>query len=339
MTTTIKAGIIGATGYAGIQLYKIILQHPQAEVIAMGSREHIGDPVHNEFPELLGQCNLPFVAPTDDIFYTCDVIFFATPHGVAMKSAQQFLDKNIKVIDLGADFRIKNLQVWQDWYGMEHTSPQLVEKCVYGLPENYGNEIKNASLIANPGCYPTAITLGLTPLLKNKLIDTQTIIADCKSGVSGAGRKPQIGTLLCEASENLKAYGVNHHRHKPEIEQELSVLAQESIEITFVPHLIPMKRGMLATIYTTLTDNATTINIQELFDNYYKNNDSVHILPNETQPQTASVVGTNNCQIGLKQSGNMLIITSVIDNVIKGASGQAVQNMNIMFDLDINTGL
>jgi N-acetyl-gamma-glutamyl-phosphate reductase len=339
MTTTIKAGIIGATGYAGIQLYKIILQHPQAEVIAMGSREHIGDPACNEFPELLGQCNLPFVAPTDDIFYTCDVIFFATPHGVAMKSAQQFLDKNIKVIDLGADFRIKNLQVWQDWYGMEHTSPQLVENCVYGLPENYENEIKNASLIANPGCYPTAITLGLTPLLKNKLIDTQTIIADCKSGVSGAGRKPQIGTLLCEASENLKAYGVNHHRHKPEIEQELSMLAQESIEITFVPHLIPMKRGMLATIYTTLTDNATTINIQELFDNYYKNNDSVHILANETQPQTASVVGTNNCQIGLKQSGNMLIITSVIDNVIKGASGQAVQNMNIMFGLDVNTGL
>jgi N-acetyl-gamma-glutamyl-phosphate reductase len=204
------------------------------------------------------------------------------------------------------------------------------------LPETYEAQIKNANLIANPGCYPTTITLGLKPLLEQKLIDLNSIIADCKSGVSGAGRKPQMGTLLCEASENLKAYGVDNHRHKPEIEQELSLLAGEKIEITFVPHLIPMKRGMLATIYVNLKKDCE---VQKLFADYYKDNDFVFVLGENQQPQTASVVGTNNCQIGLKQSGNKLIITSVIDNVVKGASGQAVQNMNLMFGFDIGEGL
>jgi N-acetyl-gamma-glutamyl-phosphate reductase len=335
----IKAGIIGATGYAGIELYKILLNHKSVEVIAMGSRADANSPVSDEFPELIGKCDLDFVAPTNDIFFDCGVVFFATPHGVAMNSAKTFLDKGIKVIDLGADFRIQDLEVWSKWYGMEHTQKDLVESCVYGLPETYEAQIKNANLIANPGCYPTTITLGLKPLLEQKLIDLNSIIADCKSGVSGAGRKPQMGTLLCEASENLKAYGVDNHRHKPEIEQELSLLAGEKIEITFVPHLIPMKRGMLATIYVDLIENIDDCEVQKLFADYYKDNDFVFVLGENQQPQTASVVGTNNCQIGLKQSGNKLIITSVIDNVVKGASGQAVQNMNLMFGFDIGEGL
>ena len=331
----IKAGIIGATGYTGLELYRLLHKHQQVDIIAMSSRTS-GKMVASEFPNLIGNCDLSFVDPKDDIFYNCDIIFFATPHGVAMQSVAQFLAKGIKIIDLGADFRIQDTKVWSSWYGMEHTETTILKNCIYGLPEVYEDKIKQANIVANPGCYPTAIMLSLKPLLENNLIDTSTIIADCKSGVSGAGRGANIATLLCESSENITAYGVNHHRHKPEIEQELSLIAKENIEIIFVPHLIPMQRGMLVTIYVDLKQD---INIFDLFKNHYKNDKLVYILANEIQPQTKSVRGTNNCQIGLKKSGSKLIITTVIDNLIKGASGQAVQNMNLMFGFDKNLGL
>lgn len=332
----IKAGIIGATGYAGIELYRLLQNHTRVQVIAMGSRANDGELVSKEFPHLLGICDLKFTKPTADIFNSCDVVFFATPHGVAMNSAKSFIDKGIKVIDLGADFRITDTRVWSKWYGMEHTESTLLKNRVYGMVENYPNQIKNATLIANPGCYPTAIMLGLKPLLGHNLIDTKTIIADCKSGVSGAGRGASVGTLLCEAGENLKPYGVDNHRHKPEIEQELSIVAGEPVEIVFVPHLIPMQRGMLATIYIDLIKD---IDSEKCFVDYYAKNSSVFVLKNNLQPNTSSVVGTNNCHIGIKQSGKKLIITTVIDNLIKGAGGQAIQNMNLMFDFDINCGL
>jgi N-acetyl-gamma-glutamyl-phosphate reductase len=332
----IKVGIVGATGYTGLELVRLLHNHPSAKIIALCSRANAGKAVVEEFPSLIGYVDLNFIAPDDKTLFECDVIFFATPHGVAMNSVGQFLDKGIKIIDLGADFRIKDSVEWSKWYGMAHTQSALLESAVYGLPEVYSSQIKNAALIANPGCYPTAITLALKPLLEANAIDTKSIIADCKSGVSGAGRGANIATLFCEINESLKPYSVNQHRHKPETQQVLTDIANTEVRFIFTPHLIPMIRGMLASIYVDLTKD---INAQELFENHYQDNRFVHILPAGIYPQTKSVKGTNNCHIGIQKSNNKLIIMAVIDNVGKGASGQAIQNMNLMFRLDEGLGL
>ncbi len=332
----IKIGIIGATGYTGLELMRLLLAHPRAEMVAICSRAKAGVSVSSEFPSLLGRLDLCFIAPDDDQLLECDLIFFATPHGVAMNGVGKFLDKGIKIIDLGADFRIKDALEWSQWYAMPHTQSALLARAVYGLPEVYKSQIKTADLVANPGCYPTVITLALKPLLEAGMINTQSIIADCKSGVSGAGRGANIATLFCEVNESLKPYNVNEHRHKPETQQVLSEIAGEDVAFIFTPHLIPMTRGMLATVYVDLVRDG---DFQALFEQHYQNSAFVDILPQGAYPQTKSVRGTNHCQIALKQAGKRLIVMAVIDNVLKGASGQAVQNMNIMFDLSERLGL
>lgn len=332
----IKVGIVGATGYTGLELIRLLNNHPNAKIIALCSRVNTGKAVIEEFPSLIGYVDLDFIIPDDKTLFECDVIFFATPHGVAMNSVGQFLDKGIKIIDLSADFRIKDSSTWSKWYGIVHTQSALLKNAVYGLPEVYSSQIKNATLVANPGCYPTAIILALNPLLKANSINTKSIIADCKSGVSGAGRNSNIATLFCEVNESLKPYNVNQHRHKPEAQQVLTDIANTDVDFIFTPHLIPMTRGMLASVYVDLTKD---IDVQELFKNHYQDNRFVHVLSVGVYPQTKSVKGTNNCHIGIQKSNNKLIIMTVIDNINKGASGQAIQNMNLMFGIDEGLGL
>ena len=333
---SIKAGIIGGTGYTGLELVRLLHNHPNAKITHLCSRTNVGKAVAVEFPNLINYVDLNFIAADDNALFECDVIFFATPHGVAMNSVGKFLDKGIKIIDLSADFRIKDSVEWSKWYGIKHTQAALLQSAVYGLPEVYSSQIKNAALVANPGCYPTAITLALKPLLEANAIDTKNIIADCKSGVSGAGRAANVATLFCEVNESLKPYNTNQHRHKPETQQVLSEIAGTAVDFIFSPHLIPMSRGMLASVYVDLIKD---IDPQELFENHYQDNKFVQLLPNGIYPQTQSVKGTNNCHISIQKSGNKLIIMAVIDNLIKGASGQAVQNMNLMFDFDEGMGL
>ena len=333
---SIKAGIIGGTGYTGLELVRLLHNHPNAKITHLCSRTNVGKAVAVEFPNLINYVDLDFIAADDNALLECDVIFFATPHGVAMNSVGKFLDKGIKIIDLSADFRIKDSVEWSKWYGIKHTQAALLQSAVYGLPEVYNSQIKNAALVANPGCYPTAITLALKPLLEANAIDTKSIIADCKSGVSGAGRAANVATLFCEVNESLKPYNTNQHRHKPETQQVLSEIAGTAVDFIFSPHLIPMTRGMLASVYVDLIKD---IDPQELFENHYQDNKFVQLLPNGIYPQTQSVKGTNNCHISIQKSGNKLIIMAVIDNLIKGASGQAVQNMNLMFDFDEGMGL
>lgn len=335
----IKAGIIGGTGYTGIELLRLLYSHSQVEVVAISSRSLAGKRVDSIFPSLAGKSNLCFSLPDDPVLDECNVVFFATPHGVAMNSAGAFIEKGIKVIDLGADFRISDAKVWSSYYGMEHTQAELLSSAVYGLCENNRKVIKNAKLLANPGCYPTAVQLGLKPLLENNLIDLNNIIADCKSGVSGAGRGANQATLLCEASESFKAYGVDGHRHYPEIKQELELMAGKEVGLTFVPHLTPMIRGIHATIYVDLLDENT--DVMSLYLDAYSDESFVTILPEGTCPETRSTKGANFCQIGIQKisDSNKLVIMSVIDNLVKGASGQAIQNMNIMFGLNEDEGL
>ncbi|KAA0445828.1 MAG: N-acetyl-gamma-glutamyl-phosphate reductase, partial [Candidatus Thioglobus sp.] len=258
--------------------------------------------------------------------------------GVALEAAGEFVKKGIKVIDLGADFRLQDQQQYQNWYGIKHTQNELLAQAVYGLPEVYREQIKNANLIANPGCYPSAIILALKPLLEANAIDTKSIIADCKSGVSGAGRAANVATLFCEVNESLKPYNVNHHRHKPETEQTLSAIAGVEVDFIFTPHLVPMSRGMLACVYVDLLAD---IDAQKLFENSYTDEHFVTVLGAGSVPETRSVRGSNFCQIGVQKTADnkRLIVMSVIDNLVKGASGQAVQNMNILFGLDEKSGL
>ena len=335
----IKAGIIGGTGYTGVELLRLLHNHDGVEVVAISSRSLDGKRVDSIFPSLVGHSNLVFSLPSDNILNTCDVIFFATPHGVAMEGAGAFIDKGIKVIDLGADFRITDQTEWSKWYGMEHTQAELLDSAVYGLPETNRVQVKDAMLLANPGCYPTAVQLALKPLITNKLINLSGIVADCKSGVSGAGRAANQAMLLCETSESLKSYGVSGHRHYPEIKQALEILAGEPVNFTFVPHLVPMIRGMQATIYVDLLDES--IDIRPYFVDTYSNEPFVTILGDGVYPETRSVKSSNFCQISVQKipNSNKLVIMSVIDNLVKGASGQAIQNMNIMFGLDETSGL
>jgi len=335
----LKVGIIGGSGYTGIELLRLLRQHQGAEVHAITSRVLNGKKLYEVFPSMYGISDLSYLLPDDEKLFECDIVFFATPHGVAMNNAGLFLEKNIKVIDLGADFRITDPDIWSDWYKMEHTQKSLLGEAVYGQPEIKRSAIKDARLIANPGCYPTAVLLALKPLLENKLIDPSNIIADCKSGASGAGRNANQATLLCEITESFKPYGVSGHRHFPEIKQELESISGGPIGLTFTPHLVPMSRGIEATIYADLIGSEA--NILAYYENAYENEEFVKILPEGVYPETRSVKSSNYCQISVQyvEHSNKLIIMSVIDNLGKGAAGQAIQNMNLMFGLDETEGL
>ena len=336
----INVGIVGGTGYTGVELLRLLAQHPEVNLVKITSRSEAGMAVCDLFPNLRGYVDIAFSEPNTSQLQQCDLVFFATPNGVAMQHVPELLQSGVKVIDLAADFRLKNEDEWQKWYGQPHACPQLLDTAVYGLPEVNRQAIKAAQLVANPGCYPTAVQLGLLPLMENGLIDASRIIADCKSGVSGAGRKANVGTLLCEASESLKAYAVTGHRHLPEIIQGLQAISGTPVGLTFVPHLTPMVRGIHATLYTELNDKSQ-VELQELYTVRYQKEPFVDILPEGGHPETRSVRGANTCRIAIHkpQQRNTVVILSVIDNLVKGAAGQAVQNMNIMFGLEEAMGL
>ncbi|MBI4742465.1 MAG: N-acetyl-gamma-glutamyl-phosphate reductase [Betaproteobacteria bacterium] len=334
----IKVGIIGATGYTGVELLRLLAQHPGVEIAAITSRGEAGTPVPDMFPSLRGRVDLKFESPATANLKACDLVFFATPNGIAMQQAPALLDAGVRVIDLAADFRIADIAEWEKWYGMKHVAPEWVTKAVYGLPEINRHGIREARLIANPGCYPTAVQLGLMPLLEAGLADPASLIADAKSGVSGAGRKAEIPTLFSEASDNFKAYGVLGHRHLPEIRQGLSRMAGAAVGLTFVPHLTPLIRGIHATLYARIKAGA---DFQALYEQRYANEPFVDVLPAKSHPDTRSVRASNFCRIAIHrpQDGDTLVILSVIDNLVKGAAGQAVQNMNIMFGRSETEGL
>ncbi len=335
----IKVGIVGGTGYTGVELLRILANHPQVELRVITSRSDEGTPVADMFPNLRGFVDLKFTVPDIERLAECDVVFYATPHGVAIDGAGPLLDAGVRVIDLGADFRIKDVAEWEKWYEMSHNRADLVAQAVYGLPEVNRAAIKDARLVACPGCYPTAVQLGFMPLIENDLVDRTRLIADAKSGVSGAGRKASVGTLLAECSESMKAYAVPGHRHLPEIKQGLAAMAGESVGLTFVPHLTPMIRGIHATLYAEL--KADVADLQALYEQRYANECFVDVMPAGSHPETRSVKGANHCRIAVHrpQGGNTVVVLSVIDNLVKGASGQAVQNMNIMFGLEERMGL
>lgn len=325
-----RAAIIGATGYTGLELIRILSRHPEVEITALTSERYVGQRYDQIYPSV-GEITSRLLEPLnpDVIAPRADIIFTAVPHKEAMLVVPAFIKKKKRVIDLSADFRISDQATYEKWYE-KHTAPELLAKAVYGLPEINRSRIKKAQLVANPGCYPTSIILPLAPLLKNDLIDTRSIIADSKSGVTGAGRSLKTGSLFCEVSESFKAYGILKHRHQPEIEEQLSGISGKPVEITFAPHLLPMNRGMLSTIYVTLKRPLTSAVLHGRLKNFYKKEPFVRILPEGTLPQTGWVRGSNYCDIGFALSGNRLVLVSVIDNLVKGASGQAVQNMNIM---------
>lgn len=334
----IKVGIVGGTGYTGVELLRLLALHPNAELAVITSRGEAGLPVADMFPSLRGYVDLKFSDPAQVDLSGCDVVFFATPNGIAMQQTRDLLAKGVRVIDLAADFRIKDVATWEKWYGMTHACPELVAEAVYGLPEVNRGKIKQAQLVANPGCYPTAVQLGFMPLLESGAIDPSYLIADAKSGVSGAGRKAEVHALLAEAGDNFKAYGVSGHRHLPEISQGLKAMANKEVGLTFTPHLLPMIRGIHATLYAKLTKS---VDLQKLFEERYANELFVDVLPKGSHPETRSVRGSNQCRIAVHQpqDGDTVVILSVIDNLVKGAAGQAVQNMNIMFGFNETTGL
>ena len=334
----IKVGIVGGTGYTGVELLRLLARHPHVELKAITSRKEAGMPVADMFPNLRGRVKLAFSTPEEAGLENCDVVFFATPNGVAMQQTRALLDAGVKVIDLAADFRIKDIGVWEQWYKMEHACPDLVAEAVYGLPEINRDKIKGARLIANPGCYPTAVQLGFLPLLEAGVVDPGFLVADAKSGVSGAGRKPETHILFAEAADNFKAYGVAGHRHWPEIKQGLEIFAGKQVGFTFVPHLTPLIRGIHATLYAR--PNAD-VDLQALYEKRYAGEAFVDVMPAGSHPETRSVRGANVCRIAVHrpQGSDTVVVLSVIDNLVKGAAGQAVQNMNILFDLPEDTAL
>lgn len=335
----IQAGIVGGTGYTGVELLRILVLHPDVEIAVVTSRSDAGKRVDALYPNLRGLCEVAFTEPEISLLADCDVVFFATPNGTAMQMAEPLLKRNVKVVDLSADFRLKDAQEWSRWYGMAHACPDLLEETVYGLPEINREAIKEARLLACPGCYPTAVQLGFLPLIEQHLVDQDQLIADVKSGVSGAGRKAQVTALMSETGESFKAYSVSGHRHLPEIIQGLAAVAGKPVGLTFVPHLTPMIRGIYATLYGRITGDVE--NVQILYEQRYAQERFVDVLPYGAHPDTRNVRGSNNCQIALHQpqGGDMLVILSVIDNLVKGAAGQAVQNMNLMYGLKESTGL
>jgi N-acetyl-gamma-glutamyl-phosphate reductase len=338
----IKAGIVGGTGYTGVELLRLLAQHPQVELKAITSRKEAGTPVAQMFPSLRRRVELAFTEPDARSLGGCDVVFFATPHGVCMKDARAVLDGGAKIVDLSADFRLQDLAEWERWYKMKHTEPELVREAVYGLPELNREKIRRARLVANPGCYPTAIQLGFIPLLEAGVVDTEHLIADAKSGVSGAGRKGEINLLFSETSDNFSAYNVTGHRHRPETRESLAQVAKREIGLVFNAHLTPANRGIFATLYGRITREA---DFQALFEKRYAKEPFVDVMPAGSHPDTRSVRAANTCRIALHRPpegtkrSDTLVVLSVIDNLVKGASGQAVQNMNLMFGLPETTGL
>ncbi|GBF29257.1 N-acetyl-gamma-glutamyl-phosphate reductase [bacterium MnTg03] len=334
----LKIGIVGGTGYTGVELLRLLADHPETRVEVITSRSNAGTPVADVFPNLRGKFDIQFSEPDVESYQNCDLVFFATPNGVAMGQAKALLDKGIKLIDLAADFRIQDIETWEKWYGEAHACPSLVEQAVYGLPELNRDAIKTASLVANPGCYPTSVILALLPLLKNGLIEPSSIIADCKSGVSGAGRNANVATTYSELSESVKAYAVTGHRHLPEIRQILQSINNEA-ELVFIPHLMPMIRGLHATVYADANNSDT--NIQQVFENFYRDEPFVDVMPAGSHPETRSVKGANHCRIAVHylDTSKKYVVLAVIDNLVKGAAGQAIQNMNLMFGLNETTGL
>ena len=334
----IKVGVVGGTGYTGVELLRLLAQHPDAELKAITSRGEAGQPVADMFPSLRGRVDLAFETPQDARLADCDVVFFATPNGIAMQQARELLAAGVRVVDLAADFRIAEVAEWEKWYGMSHASPDLVAEAVYGLPEMNRNKIRGARLVANPGCYPTAVQLGFLPLVEAGLVDNGHLIADAKSGVSGAGRKAEVHTLFSEAADTFKAYGVPGHRHLPEIRQGLARMTGGPVGLTFVPHLTPLVRGIHATLYARLTKET---DLQALYEKRFRGERFVDVLPSGSHPETRSVRGSNICRIAVHrpQAGDVVVILSVIDNLVKGAAGQAVQNMNIMFGLPEHLGV
>lgn len=334
----IKVGIVGGTGYTGVELLRLLVQHPEVELVAITSRAEAGGIVADMFPSLRGRTNLRFSDPVSAPLKECDVVFFATPNGVAMQQAGELLQAGVRVIDLAADFRIKDIALWEKWYGMTHASPDLVAEAVYGLPELNRQQIKGARLVANPGCYPTAVQLGFLPLIEAGCVNPAQLIADAKSGVSGAGRKAETHIMFAEASDNFKAYGVAGHRHLPEIRQGLSEISGTPVGLTFVPHLTPIIRGIHATLYARITHEH---DFQALYEKRFADESFVDVLPPKSHPETRSVRAANMCRIAVHrpQDGDVLVVLSVIDNLVKGAAGQAIQNMNLMFGFDECLGL
>lgn len=334
----IKIGIVGGTGYTGSELLRILARHPKAALAVITSRNESGMPVAEMFPHLRGQVDLRFTVPDPGALAECDLVFFATPNGTAMRSVPELLERGVRVIDLAADFRLQDPALWERWYGMPHLCPDLLQEAVYGLPECNRAAIAAARLVANPGCYPTAVTLGLLPLLEARLVDPSWIIADAKSGVSGAGRKAEVGILMAEVGESFKAYAVTGHRHLPEIVQNLTLFSGVTPELTFVPHLVPMIRGIEATLYARLIDPAA--DLDAVYARRYAGEPFVDLMPGG-HPDTRSVRGANVCRIAVNRQGDkgVVVVQSVIDNLVKGAAGQAVQNMNLMFGLSETLGL
>lgn len=334
----IKVGIVGGTGYTGVELLRLLAGHPSARVTAVTSRKEAGMKVADLFPSLRGRIDLAFSTPDEARLRDCDVVFFATPNGIAMNEARELLAAGVRVVDLAADYRIRDVAEWEKWYGMSHGSPDLVAEAVYGLPEINREAIRGARLVANPGCYPTAVQLGFLPLIEAGAVELSSLIADCKSGVSGAGRKAEVGALLAEAGDSFKAYGVSGHRHLPEIRQGLGRAAAQPVGLTFVPHLTPMIRGIHATLYARLKAD---VDVQALFERRYEGEHFVDVLPAGSHPETRSVRGANVCRIAAHrpQGGDTVVVLSVIDNLVKGAAGQAVQNMNLMFGQPERAGL
>ena len=340
----IKVGIVGGTGYTGVELLRLLAQHPEAELSVITSRQEAGVPVADMFPSLRGRVTLAFSDPAKAPLTACDVVFFATPHGVAMAQARELLAAGVKVIDLAADFRLKDTALFEQWYKMPHSCPDILAEAVYGLPEVNREAIRRARVIGLPGCYPTSVQLGLLPLLEpaaGDLVEFDTLIADSKSGVSGAGRKAEVGTLLAEASDNFKAYGVAGHRHHPEIVQGLQAIAGRPVTLVFTPHLVPMIRGIHSTLYARIRPGARDTDFQALYERRFAGEPFVDVMPPGSMPETRSVRASNTVRIAVHrpQGGDTLVILVVEDNLVKGASGQGVQVMNLMFGLPETSGL
>ncbi len=335
---SVRIGVVGGTGYTGVELLRLLARHPHAQLAVITSRGEAGTPVAAMFPGLRGHVDLEFSAPSDAALRQCDLVFFATPNGVAMQQARMLYDAGVRVIDIAADFRIKDVPTWEKWYGVKHACPELVAEAVYGLPEVNRERIRGARIVANPGCYPTAVQLGFLPLVRSQLVDAAHLIADAKSGVSGAGRKAEVHTLFAEAGDNFKAYGVGGHRHHPEISQGLAAMAGHAVGLVFTPHLTPMIRGIHATLYARLKGDT---DLQALYETTFAGEPFVDVMPAGSHPDTRSVRGSNLCRIAVHrpQGGDTAVVLSVIDNLTKGAAGQAVQNMNLMCGFDEKCGL
>lgn len=338
----IKVGVIGATGYAGAELVRILSAHPHTQLVALTTQSYGGKAFCEVYPHLYKHVSLACrELDMPALAAKADIIFAALPHGHAISVAQEVLKQGKRFIDLGADFRFDDRKVYEQWYKIDHTAPELLEQAVYGLPEINRDKIQSAAIVGNPGCYPTSVILGLAPLLRHGLIVTDTVVVDSKSGVSGAGRGLSIGTHFCEVNENFRAYNVAAHRHTPEIEQELGKLAGKEMVISFTPHLTPINRGILSTIYSKLKEEMTLEQVRSIYEEFYRSEYFVRLLPPSILPQTKAVAGSNHCDVVpvVDPRTGRVVVISAIDNLIKGAAGQAVQNMNLMFGLPETTGL